>query len=37
MRAMVLTGIRKIDIVEQPVPALQNPTDLLLRIVRAGI
>ena len=37
MKAMVLTGIRKIEIVEQPAPALQHPTDILLRIVRAGI
>jgi L-iditol 2-dehydrogenase len=37
MKAMVLTGIRKIEIVEQPAPALQHPTDVLLRIVRAGI
>jgi L-iditol 2-dehydrogenase len=37
MKAMVLTGIRKIEIVEQPAPALQYPTDVLLRITRAGI
>jgi L-iditol 2-dehydrogenase len=37
MKAMVLTGIRKIEIVEQPAPALQHPTDVLLRITRAGI
>ena len=37
MKAMVLAGIRKIEIVEQPAPALQHPTDVLLRIVRAGI
>lgn len=37
MKAMVLTGIGKIEIVEQPAPALQYPTDVLLRIVRAGI
>jgi len=37
MKAMVLAGIRKIEIMEQPVPALQHPTDVLLRIVRAGI
>ena len=37
MKAMVLTGIRKIEIVEQPAPAPHNPTDVLLRIVRAGI
>jgi len=37
MKAMVLAGIRKIEIVEQPAPALQHPTDVLLRIVRVGI
>ncbi len=37
MKAMVLTGIGKIEIAEQPAPALQYPTDALLRIVRAGI
>ena len=37
MKAMVLTGIGKIEIVEQPAPALQYPTDVLLRIVRTGI
>jgi L-iditol 2-dehydrogenase len=37
MKAMVLTGIRKIDIVEQPAPALQHPTDILLKIIRVGI
>ncbi len=37
MKAMLLTGIRKIEIVEQPAPALKQPTDVLLRIVRAGI
>jgi L-iditol 2-dehydrogenase len=37
MKAMVLAGIGKTEIVEQPAPALQHPTDVLLRIVRAGI
>ena len=37
MKAMVLTGIRKIDIVERPAPAIQHPADVLLRIIRAGI
>jgi L-iditol 2-dehydrogenase len=37
MRAMELTGIRKIEIVEKPSPVLQRPTDVLLRIVRAGV
>jgi L-iditol 2-dehydrogenase len=37
MKAMVLTGIRNIEIVEQPAPVLRHPTDVLLRIIRAGI
>ena len=37
MKAMVLTGIRKIDIVERPAPAIQHPADVLLRITKAGI
>ena len=34
---MVLTGIRKIEIVAQPAPALHPPTVVLLGIVGAGI
>jgi L-iditol 2-dehydrogenase len=37
MKAMVLAGVRQIDVVELPTPKLQNPTDVLLKIVRAGI
>jgi L-iditol 2-dehydrogenase len=37
MKAMVLKGIRKIEIAEQPAPALQHPTDVLLKIIRVGI
>jgi L-iditol 2-dehydrogenase len=37
MKAMVLTGIRKVEIVEQPTPMPQHPTDVLLKILRAGI
>jgi L-iditol 2-dehydrogenase len=37
MKAMVLTGIGKIEIVEQPAPVLQHPTDVLLRVIRTGI
>ena len=37
MKAMLLAGIKKIEIAELPAPALQTPTDVLLRIVRAGI
>jgi L-iditol 2-dehydrogenase len=37
MKAMALTGIRTIEIVEQSAPTLQPPTDVLLRIIRVGI
>lgn len=37
MKAMVLAGVRTIEIVERPDPILQNPSDVLLRVVRAGI
>jgi L-iditol 2-dehydrogenase len=37
MKAMVLAGIGEIEIVEQPAPELQHSTDVLLRIIRAGI
>ncbi len=37
MKAVALTGIRKIEIVELPAPALQRPSDVLLKIVRVGI
>jgi L-iditol 2-dehydrogenase len=37
MKAMVLTGIRTIETVKQPTPVLRHPTDVLLRIIRAGI
>ena len=37
MKAMALAGIRQIEIVEQPDPTLQHPTDVLLRVIRAGI
>jgi L-iditol 2-dehydrogenase len=37
MKAMVLAGIRKTEIVELPDPLLQHHTDVLLRIIRAGI
>jgi L-iditol 2-dehydrogenase len=37
MKAMTLAGIRKTEIAEKPVPGLQNPTDVLLRIIRVGI
>jgi L-iditol 2-dehydrogenase len=37
MKTVVLIGIRKIETVEQPAPALQHPTDVLLKIIRVGI
>ena len=37
VKAMVLTGIRKVAIVEQPAPALQYPMDVLLNIIRATL
>lgn len=37
MKTMALTGIRKIEVVEQPSPALRHPTDVLLKIIRVGI
>lgn len=37
MKAMVLAGIRAIEIVEQPVPGLRHPSDVLLRVIRVGI
>jgi L-iditol 2-dehydrogenase len=37
MKAMAITRTGKIKIVEQPAPALQHPTDVLLRIIRRGI
>jgi L-iditol 2-dehydrogenase len=37
MKALVLTGNKKIEIVEKPAPALRYPTDVLLKITRVGI
>lgn len=37
MKSMVLTGIRRIEIVDRPIPSLQNPNDILLRVLRVGI
>ena len=37
MKVMVLTGVRKIELVEMPAPVLQHPTDVLLKIIRVGI
>lgn len=37
MKTLALTGIRKIEIIEQPDPAIVRPTDVLLKINRVGI
>ncbi len=37
MRAMVLTGLRKIQIVEKPVPELIKPDEVLIRMKSVGI
>jgi L-iditol 2-dehydrogenase len=37
MKAMVLTGIRQIEIVEQPPPPLRSPYDVLLKVIRVGL
>lgn len=37
MKAMVLAGIRQIEIVEKPAPVIGHPTDVLLRIARVGL
>jgi L-iditol 2-dehydrogenase len=37
MKSMALTGIKTIEIVEQPAPTLQHSSDVLLKIIRVGI
>ncbi len=37
MKAMVLTGIRKMEIREVPDPDLKKPTDVLLKVKKVGI
>lgn len=37
MRAMVLTGIREVKVVEQPPPVIRHPDDVLLKILRVGL
>jgi L-iditol 2-dehydrogenase len=37
MNTLALAGIGKFHIVERPAPTIQHPTDVLLRIIRAGI
>jgi len=37
MKGVVLTGIRQVMIADIPVPAIQQPTDVLLKVVRVGI
>jgi L-iditol 2-dehydrogenase len=37
MKALVLTGIRKIEMIDKPVPALKNENDVLIKIKSTGI
>lgn len=37
MKAMKLTGLRQMEMQEVPLPALQNPTDVLIKMVTVGI
>lgn len=37
MKALVLTGIRKIEMTEKPVPQLKNANDVLIRIKTVGV
>lgn len=37
MKAIALTGIGRFELVEKPIPPLQQPTDILLKIARVGI
>jgi L-iditol 2-dehydrogenase len=37
MKAMVLTGIRRIEMIDKPVPALKNENDVLIKIKSAGV
>ena len=37
MKTLVLTGIRKIEMIDKPVPKLKNATDVLIRIKTVGV
>jgi len=37
MKALVLTGIRKIEMIDKPVPALKNEDDVLIKIKSTGV
>jgi L-iditol 2-dehydrogenase len=37
MKAMVLTGLNKIEIVEKPVPEINRPEEVLIKMMSAGI
>jgi len=37
MKALVLTGIRKIEMIDKPVPALKNENDVLIKIKSVGV
>ncbi len=37
MKTLVLTGIRKIELIERPQPQIQNPDEVLIRIKSVGV
>jgi L-iditol 2-dehydrogenase len=37
MKTLVLTGIRKIELIERPIPLITNPDDVLIRIKSVGV
>ncbi|MBW8332978.1 MAG: alcohol dehydrogenase catalytic domain-containing protein [Prolixibacteraceae bacterium] len=37
MRTMVLTGIRKIEMIDRPQPEIKNPDDVLIKIKSVGV
>lgn len=37
MKTLVLTGIREIEMIDKPIPVLQNATDVLIRIKTVGV
>ena len=37
MKTLILTGIRKIEMIDKPVPVLKNATDVLIRMITVGV
>jgi len=37
MKAMVLTGIRQIEIIEKPVPQIKSPDEVLVKVTSVGV